>query len=403
VILLFIGLTEEFESEGFDRTSMSLPPEHNNLVEALIKVNSNIIVVLFGGSSVEILWYDKVKGIIHAQLSGQAGAGSIVDIILGNVNPSGKLTETYPLFLSDIPCVENFPGNPLTAEYRESIYVGYRYYDKVKKGVRFPFGFGLSYTTFEYSNLKLDKTQMKENESLTLTFDLKNVGLIAGAEIVQVYVSDIESTIFRPEKELKGFAKQFLHPNEVKKVSIMLDQRAFAFYNINTHDWSIESGDFEILIGSSSQDIKLHAKVNIVSQLKSSQIPNYRNTAKIYYSGDPAKASSSDFEVILGRSPPPTHPNPNGPFTLESTFEQCSKSKWGSHICSLIHQHIISKKWKHDHAIVEQYFFQQKFTSYDISKILVVLKVLNGDEPTNEFFDILKDVENLIKSDFLFV
>jgi beta-glucosidase len=231
VILLFIGLTEDVESECFDRTSLSLPPEHNNLVESVSKINSNIIIILFGGSSIGLPWYDQVKGIIHSHLSGQAGAGAIVDIIFGKVNPSGKLTETYPLNLSDTPCAENFPGNPLTSEYRESIFVGYRYYDKMKKVVRFPFGFGLSYTKFDYSNLKLDKTQMKDNESLTLTFDLKNVGLVAGAEITQIYVSDIESIIFRPEKELKGFAKVFLQPNEVKNVSINLDKRAFAFYN----------------------------------------------------------------------------------------------------------------------------------------------------------------------------
>jgi beta-glucosidase len=244
---------------------------------------------------------------------------------------------------------------------------------------------------------------MKDNESLTLTFDLKNVGLVAGAEITQFYVSDIESIIFRPEKELKGFAKVFLQPNEVKNVSISLNQRAFAFYNVNIHDWCIESGDFEILVGSSSQDIKLSAKIYIISEIDPSQIPNYQDTAKIYYTGDPAKASASDFEVLLGCALPPSHPNPNGPFTLDNTFGHCSQSKWGSHICSLIHEFIISQKWKHTHELVYRCALEEKFSSFDRSSIMVILKVLNGEEPTTEFFDILKEIGNLIKSTLLFV
>lgn len=391
VVLLLIGLSDSYESEGFDRKSLSLPAEHNNLVEALVNVNSNVIVVLSGGSPVEIPWYDKVKGIVHSQLSGEAGAGAVVDIIFGKVNPSGKLTETYPLTNADTPCAENFPGNILAVEYRESVFVGYRYYDKVKKSVRFPFGFGLSYTKFEYLNLKLDKTQIKENESLNLTFDLKNTGLIAGAEIAQVYVSDVESTIFRPEKELKGFSKVFLQPNEVKTVSIKLDKRAFAFYNTKLHDWSIESGDFEILVGSSSIDIKLQAKVNITSALKSSDIPNYKNTAQIYYTGDPAKVSSSEFEVIFGKSIPPATLNTTGPFSLHDTFEICSKSKWGSQLVSIIHQMVIKIGDKVNPEILEAVLLQMPFRTFDFEKIQIVLKVINGEEPTNDFFEILKN------------
>ncbi|MBQ8943708.1 MAG: glycoside hydrolase family 3 C-terminal domain-containing protein [Clostridia bacterium] len=214
-VLLFIGLTEDYESEGFDRTHMKLPDAHIELVKAVSAVNKNIVVILSGGAPVEFDWdNDSVRAILNSYLGGQAGAGAVVDIVLGKVNPSGKLAETYPEKLEDNPSFNNFPGNIATVEYRESVYIGYRYYEKAGQSVRYPFGYGLSYTTFEYSGLYIDKTDMDENDTLSVSFRVKNTGSVAGFETAQLYVGDPESTIFRPVKELKGFKKIWLEPGE---------------------------------------------------------------------------------------------------------------------------------------------------------------------------------------------
>jgi beta-glucosidase len=327
-------------------------------VESISQINQKIVVILAGGAPIELPWYDKVKGIIHTYLSGQAGASALVDILLGKVNPSGKLTETYPLKLSDNPSFDNFPGNPLTVEYRESIYVGYRYYDKAKKEVRFPFGFGLSYTTFEYSKLKLHKSQIKENETLKITFNLKNKGSVAGAEVAQLYVSDIAATIFRPLKELKGFSKVFLQPNEEKTITINLEMRAFAFYNTKVHNWFIESGDFEISVGSSSADIKLRSIVSVKVRSKQMSIINYQQAAPIYYKGDPTKGSFKIFEVLIDKPLPPINRNLKGSLTILNKLENTSQTEWGAKFCSLIQQSIPILNLRYHTEIVEIYVYK---------------------------------------------
>ena len=297
--VVFIGLTDDYESEGFDRSTMKLPDGHNRLVEAVSRVNDNVIVVLEGGSPVEMPWADDVKAILNAYLGGQSVAPAIVDVLTGKANPCGKLAETYPICLKDTPTSFRYPDSKEDVQYRESIFIGYRYYDKVERNVRFPFGFGLSYTSFEYSNIKLKKKNLTKGEGAKVTFTIKNTGDVAGSEIAQVYVAKPESKIFRAPKELKGFVKIHLEPGEEKKVTVELDDRAFAFWNTATEDWCVESGEYKILVGASSRDIRLEAATKMKSE-DDETIVDLRESAGVYFDGDPARAREDDFKVIYG-------------------------------------------------------------------------------------------------------
>ncbi len=335
-VLLFIGLTEEYESEGYDRKTMNLPAAHNRLLEEILKVNENVTVVLSGGSPVIIPWAKKVKAIINGYLGGQASGKALAQIISGKVNPSGKLAETYPIYESDVPCSANYPATGLTAEHREGIYIGYRYYDTAKKDVLFPFGYGLSYTDFEYSDISLSADKIKDSDNLTVTCKVKNIGDRDGAEIVQLYVRDKESTVFRPEKELRDFCKIFLKKGEEKTVTFTLSKRAFAYYNININDWHVQSGDFEILIGASSRDIRLTAKVEVDSSLPEVQVPDYRESAPCYYGADVRNVPDKQYRALLGRDIPPQFPDVNDKFTVESCLADAAQTKWGKRIITLL-------------------------------------------------------------------
>lgn len=334
IAVIFAGLTETYEAEGFDRSHISLPESHNELIREVAKVNKNTVVVLSGGSPVTMPWLSDVKAVLNGYLGGEAGGSAVVDILLGKVNPSGKLAETYPCMLADVPCVNYFPGTTVTTEYRESVYIGYRYYDTAKKDVLFPFGYGLSYTTFEYSDLKLSKKKIKDTDTLKVSFKIKNTGSAAGAEIAQVYVSDVDSTIFRPEKELKGFKKVFLNPGEETTVEIELDKRSFAFYNVLVHDWCVESGDFVIKVGASSRDIKLEGKVNVSAQ--EVEIPDYRQSAPQYYTADVRNVSDSQFEAVLGRPIPANKRDNAAELDLTSTLEDANFTKQGKFVNNVI-------------------------------------------------------------------
>ena len=333
-VIIFIGLTDDYEAEGFDRTHMNLPDAHDKLVAEILKVNKNAIVVLAGGSPVEMPWNDGVAAILNSYLGGQAGAGAVADIISGAVNPSGKLPETYPMFYADTPAKNNFPGNPASVEYRESIYIGYRYYEKAKKAVRYPFGYGLSYTTFEYSDIRVSDKSIKDTDTLTVTVKVKNTGAVPGYEIVQLYVADKESTIYRPEKELKGFRKIWLNPDEEKEVAFELSKRAFAFYNVNINDWCVESGDFDILVGASSADIRLSATVNVKAEAV--DIPDYSAAAPAYYTGDVQNVPDEQFIAVLGRELPPSTYDPNRKLSICDTFESCAHTKNGARFYKLL-------------------------------------------------------------------
>ncbi len=335
IAVLFIGLTESYETEGNDRKHINLPESHNALVDAVCAACEKVVVVLSGGCPVTMPWLDKVDAVLNGYLGGQAGGSAIVDILLGKVNPSGKLAETYPLCLEDTPANSNFPGSPITVEYREGIYVGYRYYDTAKKDVLFPFGYGKSYTTFEYSDVKLSADSIKDTDTVTVSFNVKNTGDVDGAEVVQVYVTDSESTIFRPEKELKGFKKVFLKAGEEQEVSITLDKRAFSYYNINIHDWHVESGEFKVLVGASSRDIKLEATVSVESTVEA-EIPDYKATAPAYYSADIMAVPDSEFEAVLGRPIPASQRDPSVPLGINNTLEDSMTGKAGAKICKLV-------------------------------------------------------------------
>ncbi|NSL67932.1 glycoside hydrolase family 3 C-terminal domain-containing protein [Bacillus toyonensis] len=263
--VLFVGLPDRYESEGFDRKHLQMPENHVQLIEAIAEVQSNIVVVLSNGAPIEMPWIGKVKGILEGYLGGQALGGAIADLLFGDANPSGKLAETFPEVLSDNPSYLNFPGEGDKVEYKEGVFVGYRYYDAKNIEPLFPFGFGLSYTNFEYSKLSISKNEIKDTDTVSVLVNVKNAGSIAGKEIVQLYIKDVESSMIRPEKELKGFEKVELQPGEEKTVSFTLNKRSFAYYNVELKDWHVETGEFEILVGKSSREIVLQDNIFVQS------------------------------------------------------------------------------------------------------------------------------------------
>ena len=268
IAVVFAGLPDNFESEGYDRTHMKMPNCQNALIDAVCEVQPNTVVVLHNGSPVEMPWKDKVKGIVEAYLGGQAIGSAVVDVLFGKVNPSGKLPETFPLKLEDNPSYLYYFGEGDKVEYREGVFVGYRYYETKKMDVLFPFGHGLSYTNFEYSNITISHDHIKDTDTVTVTVDVTNTGDVFGKEVVQLYVSPKNNKIIRPVKELKGFEKIALEPGETKTVSFILNKRSFAYWNMEIHDWHVESGKYDILIGKSVSDIVLSREISVTSTVR---------------------------------------------------------------------------------------------------------------------------------------
>ncbi len=297
IALLFLGLDESSEIEGLDRQHMNLPQNQLDLLEAVSRVNQNVIVVLSAGSVVDMSWELQAKGILHAYLTGQAGARAILDLLTGKFNPSGKLSETYPINYTDIPSSKNFPGLENTVEYREGLYVGYRYFDKAKKQVKYPFGYGLSYTTYTYSDLEVTDKGVR--------FKLSNVGEMTGKETAQVYIGKKDTKIFRPEKELKGFVKQKIQPGETKEVFVPFDDYSFRYFNTKTNQFEIEPGKYEIYVGASLEDIKLTGEIEIEGT--NAPLPYDLSEYPSYASGDVMEVSDEEFERILGREIPNPH------------------------------------------------------------------------------------------------
>ena len=298
VVLLCCGLDDRSEVEGQDRTHLELPESQSALFHALRRVNSNIVLVLSGGAPFRLPETGSFRAAIHGYLSGQAGGPAMADALLGIVNPSGKLSETWPLALEDTPCHRYYPGKERTCEYREGLYVGYRYYDTANVPVRYPFGHGLSYTAFSYSDLQASPQQV--------TFTLTNTGTRDGAEIAQVYVSCPGSRIHRPHKELKGFAKVFLKAGESKVVTIPLDDKAFRYFDVNTGNFEIEGGEYRISVAASAADVKLTAPV----QVTGTAVPAAQNLPA-YQSAAVTDVSDDEFAALLGR------PIPEGRWTAD--------------------------------------------------------------------------------------
>ena len=299
VVLLCVGLDEIAESEGMDRSNMELSKGQRELIEAVCKVNRNVVLVLSGGSPFVIP--GSFRAAIHGYLGGQAGAGAMADALLGKVNPSGKLNETWPLQLEDTPACAYFPSKERTAEYREGLYIGYRYYDTANIPVRYPFGHGLSYTTFLYSDIHAEKDRV--------TFTIANAGAWDGAEVAQVYVSCKDGNVFRPQKELKGFAKVFLKAGESRTVSVSLDDKAFRYFNVKTNRWEVESGIYTISIASDSAHVRLSANIRV----EGTNAPAPYGALPGYESGRITRISEVEYRDLLG------HPIPDGHWGGELT------------------------------------------------------------------------------------
>ena len=323
-VLAFIGLTDDYESEGFDRAHMRLPRAHDALVQALCKANPNVIVVLAGGAPVVLgAWEKDARAILNLYLGGQAGGEAAMDVLFGAVNPSGKLAETWPVREADNVVSRYFPMGPRTVEYRESIFVGYRYFDAAKKPVRYPFGHGLSYTQFEYAELSLSAQEISEGQELRLSFTVRNAGERAGAQVVQVYVAPPACAVFRPEKELRAFQKVFLQPGEERRVECALDARAFAYYNTRISGWHVESGAYRILVGASSCDIVLSGTVRVLSAAPDAPLPDFREVSPWYY--DPAmgeEISRAQFAALYGAELPENTPIIKGEIGPNATVDQ---------------------------------------------------------------------------------
>ena len=299
VVLLCVGLDEIAESEGMDRSNMELSKGQRELIEAVCKVNRNVVLVLSGGSPFVIP--GSFRAAIHGYLGGQAGAGAMADALLGKVNPSGKLNETWPLQLEDTPACAYFPSKERTAEYREGLYIGYRYYDTANIPVRYPFGHGLSYTTFLYSDIHAEKDRV--------TFTIANAGAWDGAEVAQVYVSCKDGNVFRPQKELKGFAKLFLKAGESRTVSVSLDDKAFRYFNVKTNRWEVESGIYTISVASDAAHVRLSANIRV----EGTNAPAPYGALPGYESGRITRISEVEYRDLLG------HPIPDGHWGGELT------------------------------------------------------------------------------------
>lgn len=279
VAVVFVGITDAMESEGMDRRTLSMPKNHEALVKAVSEVQKNTVVVVMCGGCITMPWIDDVRGVLYAYLGGEAVGTATLDLLFGDVNPSGKLAETFPRRLEDNPSYLYFFGDEQNkTEYREGVFVGYRYYDKKNMDVLFPFGYGLSYTTFEYSNLTLDKSKMNDTDTLTVSVNVRNTGKVKGKEVVQLYVGMPESRTIRPVKELRGFEKIELEPGEEKTVTFTLAKRAFAYYRTDISDWYVESGDYTIMAAKSSRDIACTATVNVTSTTQIKRVYTMNST-----------------------------------------------------------------------------------------------------------------------------
>ena len=294
IVLYFFGLNEASESEGLDRTHLRIPNNQVELLEKISKVNENIVGIISAGSCIEMPWEKNLKGILHGYLFGQAGMGAVFELLNGEYSPSGKLSESIVKKYEDVPNIKYYPSKERTSEYRESIFVGYRYFTTANVPVMYPFGYGLSYTKFKYSDIEADRDKV--------SFYIENTGEFAGEEIAQLYIGLKESKIFRVKLELKGFEKVFLNSGEKKKVTILFDDKAFRFYNVATNAFEIESGEYDIYIGSSCVDIRLQSTLKVEGN---ADVFSYnKNELYSYFEGNVTNISDEEYRALLGREIP---------------------------------------------------------------------------------------------------
>lgn len=326
-VIVFAGLPEISESEGFDREHLSMPRSHNDLISAVAQVNPQTAVVLSNGAPVLMPWLDSTPAVLESYLGGQAWGSAVSDIIFGRVNPSGKLAETFPQSLEAVPSSAQFPGGGASVIYTDSIYVGYRYFSTTGKRVLFPFGHGLSYTQFSYGGMSISGVGTERKVECRIS----NNGSRAGKEVMQLYVHPEQSSVFRPEQELKGFAKVALDPGEEKTVEFRLNHRSFAYWDPGAGDWLVESGNFEIRVGASSEEIRLRDTIQIDSaQPPSNKAADFKDVVPEYFSPSPGLFSDisaeSPFRKLLGRPIPPSDPDPTAGFTRNSTLEETTRT-----------------------------------------------------------------------------
>ena len=328
VVLLCVGLDEISESEGLDRTHMRMPQAQVALIERVAAVNKNVVVVMSAGSSVEMPWADQVAAIVHGYLGGQAGASAMLDVLTGAVCPSGKLNETYAYALEDVASTSYYPAIERSSEYREALYMGYRYFDTVEKKVRFPFGYGLSYTTFTYRDLSVDANGV--------TFTITNIGECDGAEIAQMYVGHDRSALFGPKKELKGFVKVFLKKGESKRVTIAFDDKTFRYFNVKTNTWEVEGGEYQIYVGANATDIRLQGQVQ--KESSGAELPYDMQKLPSYGSGNVKAVSDEEYRYLYGRELPPAKWDTSGKLDKNDAICQMyyAKSYLARFICFIL-------------------------------------------------------------------
>ena len=334
VVIYCFGLNEINEAEGMDRGHMRLPQNQIDFLEALVRVNPNIVGVLSGGSAVEMPWQHCCKAILHGYLGGQAGAGAMMDVLTGRVNPSGRLAETYPIRYEDTPAFRYFPSAERNSEYREGLYIGYRYYDTSRVRVQYPFGFGLSYTSFEYGNLEVREDGIR--------FCLKNTGSRDGAEVAQLYVGCWDGAVFRPEKELKGFKKVFLKAGETKDVVIPFDDKTFRYWNSRTNHWEVEGGTYQILVGACVMDIRLSGSITLKGTTK--ELPYEGRNLPSYRTGLIQNVEKEEYEILLG------YPVPSGKWSGELGFNDavCQMYYAKSALARWVYKILTDKKAKNE-------------------------------------------------------
>ncbi|MBQ8518638.1 MAG: glycoside hydrolase family 3 C-terminal domain-containing protein [Agathobacter sp.] len=323
-VLVFAGLDEIGEAEGLDRTNMKMAEAQNVLIDALAEKYENVIVVLSAGSPIEMPWADKVKAIVQGYLGGQAGASAMLNVLTGKVNPSGRLNETYPLHYEDTPAYAYYPSKERSSEYRESLYVGYRYYTTVGKEVAYPFGYGLSYTTFAYSNITANEQEVR--------FTIKNTGDRDGVEVPQLYVGMTSDTVFRPVRELKGFARVKLAAGEEKEVVIPFDDKTFRFFDVRTNTWEVESGTYRLMVARNANEIELETDVNIAGTVKEG--PYSEASLSTYFAGNIANVSDDEFKSLYGKEIPDG--SWSGEIGINDAFCQFYYAKSG--LCRLVYK-----------------------------------------------------------------
>ncbi|MYH16300.1 MAG: glycosyl hydrolase [Gammaproteobacteria bacterium] len=325
VAVVFAGLPGSYESEGFDRSHMALPEQHDWLVAAVCEANPNTVVVLSNGAPVAMPWVAAPKAILEGYLAGQGGGAAMADVLFGRVNPSGKLAETFPLQQADVPADRWFPGTGRQVHYREGLHVGYRYFDTAAAPVLFPFGHGLSYTRFEYGDLELSADAFAQGGELAVSFALTNSGGLAGSEVVQLYAHAAQSSVHRPEQELRAFTKVALAPGETRRVTLTLDDAAFAIYDTDAGKWIVEAGEFEIRLGASSRDIRLRTRLKVQSSQSLSDAA--RGVGGL-------DGSDEAFAALLGKPVPP--PEPSRPYHLNSSLGEIGETALGRFIRSKV-------------------------------------------------------------------